>query len=370
MPLRIPQSDPKANYLAHAPEIEAAIAEVLQSGEYILGRQLAAFEQEFAAYLGARDVVGVASGTDALHLALRCCDIGPGHAVITVSHTAVATVAAIELAGAVPVLVDIDPDSFTLDANCLEDAIRSAGSARLKAIIPVHLYGHPAGMPCIMETARRHGLYVIEDCAQAHGAAIQGRKAGTWGDMAAFSFYPTKNLGALGDAGAVATSDPELGAHARLLREYGWRERYVSAIPGMNSRLDEMQAAILRIKLKYLENENAIRRQHATRYDSLLDGALLTRPKICGDVLHVYHQYVIRSPKRDDIRKRLRQQGIGCSIHYPQPVHLQPAYRGRVACPVSLQRTEQAAREVLSLPMYPELTPDQIQTVAMELRAF
>ena len=255
-----PQPYPKANYLAHKTGIDAAVKRVLESGWYILGREVEAFEQEFATYVGIRHAIGVANGTDALHLALRACGIGPGDAVITVSHTAVATVAAIELAGATPVLVDIDPDTFTIDVNSLEDAITkhdqgswSGASACLKAIIPVHIYGHPADMQAIMDIAERYGLFVLEDCAQSHGAVIQGKKTGTWGHISTFSFYPTKNLGALGDGGAVVTNDPQLSERCRLLREYGWRKRFVCDVPGMNSRLDELQAAILRAKLPSLD---------------------------------------------------------------------------------------------------------------------
>src|SRR5688572_19253148 len=238
-------SDPRRGYLAYRDEIDSAISRVLQGGMYILGSEVASFEREFAAYLGVAHAIGVASGTDALIVALKACGVGPGDSVITVSHTAVATVAAIELAGATPVLIDIDPDTFTLDASQLEGAIAAHPSTR--AVIPVHLYGHPADMPSILDAASRHDLYVIEDCAQAHGASLAGRMAGTWGHMAAFSFYPTKNLGALGDGGAVATNDPSIAERAAALRQYGWRTRYISDFPGMNSRLDEIQSAVLRV---------------------------------------------------------------------------------------------------------------------------
>jgi dTDP-4-amino-4,6-dideoxygalactose transaminase len=366
MTLNIPQTDPKANYLAHKEEIDRAIAGVLDGGLYILGTQVAAFEQEFAAYLGVSHGIGTASGTDALHLALRTCGIGPGGAVITVSHTAVASVAAIELAGAAPVLVDVDPKTFTLDPNRLEDALKAGRGVQPKAVIPVHLYGHPADMPAIMDIARRSGLVVIEDCAQSHGAAIQGRKAGSWGHMSAFSFYPTKNLGALGDAGAVMTNDPELAGRARLLREYGWRERYVSETPGMNTRLDELQAAILRVKLRYLERENARRRQLAALYHELLSETPLVLPAEGRQILHVYHQYAVRSPQRDSLREHLRREGIGTLIHYPIPIHMQPAYRHRVRT-YGLEKTEEIARQVLSLPMYPELSEDGVRAVARSI---
>jgi len=385
MPQTIPQTDPRANYLAHKGEIDAAIAAVLTGGRYILGDQVAAFEREFAAYLGAGHAIGVGSGTDALHLALRACGIGPGDRVFTVSHTAVATVAAIELTGATPVLVDIDPATFTMDPNRLEEAVRTydegrshlpvLGSSssvvrRHSAIIPVHLYGHPADMLAILEIARRYELWVIEDCAQSHGATINGQRTSTFGDIAAFSFYPTKNLGALGDGGAVVTSDPALAEQTRLLREYGWRERYVSAIPGLNSRLDELQAAILRVKLRYLDAENARRRELAAEYDRLLADSSVRTPSTRPGVSHVFHQYVIRSGRRDELQAHLRNQGIGTLIHYPVPVHAQPAYAGRISIGEGLPHTEAAAREILSLPMFPELSDEQARQVAQAINAF
>ncbi len=370
-------ADPRANYLAHKAEIDQAIHRVLDSGVYILGEEVAAFEQELARYLGVRYAIGVGCGTDALHLALRACAIGSGDAVMTVSHTAVATVAAIELAGATPLLVDIDPRTFTMDPNSLEDAIRrhsvgpqSGVGGRLRAIIPVHLYGHPADMPAIMDIARRYSLYVIEDCAQSHGAAIGGRKTGTWGHMAAFSFYPTKNLGALGDGGALVTNDPRLHDRARQLREYGWRERYISHLPGMNTRLDELHAAVLRVKLQYLDEENARRRQLARRYHTLLADTSLTLPLTATDVLHVYHQYVVRSLQRDALRSHLSQHGIGTLVHYPLPVHLQPAYRGRIPELASLRRTELIVPQVLSMPMHPQLDETRVRTISQYITSW
>jgi dTDP-4-amino-4,6-dideoxygalactose transaminase len=368
----LPFADPKASYLAHKEEIDAAVCRVLEGGWYILGPEVAAFEQEFSAALGVAHTVGVGSGTEALHLALRSCGVGPGDAVFTVSHTAVATVAAIELAGATPVLVDIDPRTFTMDPNHLEETRREYGGAawtglraRPKAIVPVHLYGHPAEMPAILDIARRHDLRVIEDCAQAHGAALRGRKAGTWGDVAAFSFYPTKNLGALGDGGAVVTNVPELAEQARTLREYGWRERYVSELPGMNSRLDEVQAAVLRVKLRYLEPENARRRELAQVYQKLLSATSLRLPQALGQTEHVFHLYVVRSQQRDPLKSYLQDLAISTAIHYPVPVHLQPAYQSRIVMGGSgLHETEQACREILSLPIYPQLSDEQVENVA------
>jgi dTDP-4-amino-4,6-dideoxygalactose transaminase len=360
----LPFADPKANYLAHKDEIDAAVRRVLEGGWYILGPEVAAFEQEFSAAMGVAHTVGVGNGTEALHLALRACGIGPGDAVLTVSHTAVATVAAIELAGAAPVLVDIDPRTFTLDPNRLEDALRAYVGLQPKAVIPVHLYGHPADMPGIVDIARRHELRIIEDCAQAHGATLHGRKAGSWGDMAAFSFYPTKNLGALGDGGALVTNAADLAERTRLLREYGWRQRYVSELPGMNSRLDEVQAAILRVKLRYLEQENGRRRELARVYESHLRSTSLRLPQTLSQVEHVYHLYVIRTSDRDQLKSYLQENGIGAAIHYPVPVHLQPAYQSRIIMGGGgLHETERACREILSLPMYPQMTDEQIQYV-------
>jgi dTDP-4-amino-4,6-dideoxygalactose transaminase len=370
MSFSIPQSNPKANYLAHQKAIEVAISRVLESGWYILGREVASFEKEFADYLGIPHAIGVASGTDALHLALRACGAGPGDSVITVSHTAVASAAAIDLCGATPVFVDIAPDSFTMDPDRLEDAIRGFKGNRLKAIVPVHLYGHPADMSAILEIADRHDLRVVEDCAQSHGAAFRNKKTGTLGHLAAFSFYPTKNLGALGDAGMVVTGDPELAKKIHLLREYGWEERYVSKVPGLNSRLDEIQAAILRVKLPHLDEENESRRNIAGIYHSLLSTSGLILPRVNPEATHVYHQYVIRVENRDSLRSYLRERGIGTLVHYPVPVHLQPAFAGRLSEKTPLLRTEEAAKQILSLPMYPELTTDRVQAVAREVVAW
>lgn len=358
--LNILQANPLANYLAHRDEIDAAIARALSSGYYILGKEVAAFEQEFARYIGVRYGVGVGNGTEALHLAMRACKIGSGDEVITVSHTAVATVAAVELCGAELVLVDIDPQTFTMDAGQIEGAITS----RTRVILPVHLYGHPADMPAIMAIARRRGLYVIEDCAQSHGAIYQGRMTGTWGDIAAFSFYPTKNLGAIGDGGMIVTDNMGLAERARMLREYGWRQRNVSEIPGLNSRLDELQAAILRVKLRYLDEENRRRQALAKAYGELLAGTSLRLPECAPDASHVYHQYVVRSGRRDSLRESLQEKGVGTLIHYPLPVHRQPAYQGRLRCAGSMVNSELAAKEILSLPVYPELSEGQLRYIA------
>lgn len=345
-------------------EIDAAIARTLDSGWYVLGREVAAFEVEFAAYVarhggGPVGCVGVNSGTDALNLALWACDIGPGDEVITVAHTAVATAAAIVLRGATPVFVDIDPTTYTMDPA----QVAAAVTARTKAIVPVHLYGHPVDLAPILDLAQGAGLRVIEDCAQAHGATYRGQHVGTWGDLGCFSFYPTKNLGALGDGGAVIGRDPVLLERVRLHREYGWtpQARYVSQTQGMNSRLDELQAAILRVKLAQLDAWNDRRRALADHYAAALPAELVL-PVEHADCRHVYHLYVVRAPARDTLRNRLHAAGIGTGIHYPVPIHRQPGYAGYGRGP--LPQTELAADAIVSLPMHPLLTNDQVQAVA------
>lgn len=359
-------SNPQAQYLAHQNEIDAAVSRVLNKGWYILGEEVKAFEAEFAGYVGVSHGIGVGSGTEALHLALRTCGIGHGDEVITVSHTAVATVSAIEQAGATPVLVDIESESYNLDPDKLEAAI----TARTKAIIPVHLYGQPANLDPILEIAGRHEVRVIEDCAQAHGAKYKGRRVGSYGDVGCFSFYPTKNLGAIGDGGMVVTNNPELAERALLLRQYGWADRYVSSITGWNSRLDELQAAILRVKLPYLDADNGKRVGLADLYNDSLSGTRLTLPQRRREADHVYHLYVVRSPRRDDLQSFLRSRGVGALVHYPVPIHLQPAYLNRLRGRESLPETERAAREVVSLPIYPELSEPEAQKVTSEIRAF
>ena len=362
----IPFLDLKAQYATLKPELDAAVTDVLAGGWYILGEQVAAFEREFAAYCGVAHGVGVGSGTAALQLALLACSIGPGDEVITVSHTAVATVAAIALAGARPVLVDIEPTTYTLDPQRLEPAITD----RTRAVIPVHLYGQPADLAPILEIARRHSLRVIEDCAQAHGATYRGRRVGSFGDLACFSFYPTKNLGAAGDGGMVVTDDAELAERVRLLRQYGWRQRYVSEMAGLNSRLDELQAAILRVKLRYLDEWNERRRALAARYDALLAGSGVVTPAVREGCQHVYHLYVVRSQRRDALQAHLKAQGIGTIVHYPLAVHQQPAYADVAIGPGGLAETERAAAEVLSLPLYPEMPDEHVERVAAAVRAF
>jgi dTDP-4-amino-4,6-dideoxygalactose transaminase len=364
----VPQSDPGAAYRAQRSEIDAAIARVLARGWYILGEEVAGFEHDFARYIGPKHAIGVANGTDALVLALKALDLGHEDYVVTVAHTAVATVAAIELAGMRPLLVDIEPQSYTMDAAALARVLK-APPGRIGAIIPVHLYGQGADLAAILPLARAHGIPVIEDCAQSHGAHFGQRRLGSFGDLGCFSLYPTKNLGALGDGGIVVTADDGLAERLRALREYGWRARYVSDIPGMNSRLDEVQAAVLRVKLPALDAGNARRAMIADAYDRGLTGSGLGLPRRRPDASHVFHQYVVRSPARDRLRDALRARGIGTNIHYPVPVHLQPAYLGRITLdPAGLPESEAAAREVLSLPLYPQLDDAAVARVVAAMR--
>ncbi len=361
-------ANPKASYLAHQCEIDAAIKNVLTAGRYILGHEVEQFETEFASYIGVQHCVGVASGTAALIVALRACDIGPGDKVITTAHTAVATAAAIVGVGATPVFVDIDPNTYCIDPDAIRERL-VADRTGIRAIIPVHIYGHPADMRSIVEIAKEFSIRVIEDCAQAHGAKIDDKIVGTWGDVATFSFYPTKNLGGIGDGGAVATNNDELVSRVRLLREYGWKERYVSDIHGYNSRLDELQAAILRVKLRFLAEDTDRRREIAETYSDCLSGTQWYLPKPSADIFHVYHLYVIRGSQRDELRNCLQEKQVGTGIHYPVPIHKQPAFAD-VARNTSLPVTERASAEIVSLPMYPELLDEQVGRVIEGIQAF
>lgn len=365
----IPQNNPLANYLNYKSAIDAAINRVLASGYYILGEETVAFEQEFAHYLGVEYVVSVASGTEALHLSLRGCGVGLGDEVITVSHTAVATVAAIEMTGATPILVDIDLDSYTMDPSHVERVI----TERTKAIVPVHLYGQPSDLGPLIEYAKEHELFLVEDCAQSHGAIYQGRKVGSWGYAAAFSFYPTKNLGGLGDGGAVATNSSDLYDKLLAIRQYGWDDERISRIAGYNSRLDELQAAVLRVKLRHLDENNQKRRSVARTYDQLLESQNIVSPAAVPGSAHVYHQYVIRCANRttrDDMRQFMLQQGIGSAIHYPIPIHLQPAYVNRLGSYGSFPVTERVCETVISLPMFPELAQEDLDKITTTIRQF
>jgi dTDP-4-amino-4,6-dideoxygalactose transaminase len=368
----IPQTDPRAAYFAQQQDIDAAIRRVLESGHYIQGAEVQRFEQEFAAFAGTRHAVAVASGTDALILGLRSLGVGSCDAVITVSHTAVATVAAVELVGATPVLIDVD-FCYGMDPSALAAALEEwpRGTPRPKAIIPVHLYGQPVAIREIMEIAQRYNMAILEDNSQAHGATLDGLKVGRFGRIAAYSLYPTKNLGAIGDGGILTVDDSELAEMLKMLREYGWHDRNVSVVAGMNSRLDPMQAAILRVKLRRLDADNARRTAIAARYDQGLAGLRGVRlPATRPGAAPVYHQYVVAAEGwRDELQIRLREEGVGTLVHYPVPVHLQPAYRGRVPLGVgALPVTEAAATSVLSLPMFPHLTDDQVDRVIDAVR--
>lgn len=345
-------------------DLMEALAAVVDSGWFILGKQVEAFEREFAAYCGAAFGIGVGSGTEALHLGLLACGVEPGDEVITVAFTAVPTVTAITLAGATPVFVDVDPTTFTMDPNQVDGRI----TPRTKVILPVHLYGHPADLDPLLDLARRHGLRVLEDAAQAHGTHYRGRPVGSIGDLTAFSFYPTKNLGACGDGGLVTTNDPALADRLRLLRNYGQRTRYVHEIQGANSRLDEIQAAVLRVKLPQLDHWNDARRSRAELYHDVLRAVRVPSEQPWAH--HVWHLYVVLHARRDALQKYLAERGVGTLIHYPLPVHLQPAYRYLGWEPGSLPQTERLSQEILSLPLYPELPMEQVAYVAEQVNAF
>ncbi|MBT3237424.1 MAG: DegT/DnrJ/EryC1/StrS family aminotransferase [Rhodospirillaceae bacterium] len=346
-------SNPKAQYLSHKTAIDAAIANVLDSGWYILGKQMEGFEDEFASYVGTDHGVGVASGTDAITLALRGLSIGTGDDVIAPSHTAVATVAGIEQSGAKAVCADIEAGLYTIDAAHAERLI----TPQTKAIVAVHLYGQPVDMDAIMDVAKRHGLKVIEDCAQATGAKYKGMRVGSIGDAGCFSFFPTKNLGGFGDGGMVTTNDAGLAEQVRQLRLYGWADDRVSHQPGANSRLDELQAAVLRVKLPHLDDDNAKRRAIADRYDAAFADTGLELPVRRDDVDHVFHLYVIATDRRDEMMNFLKSNDVGAAIHYAEAVHQQPAYEDRVTNQPLIE-TEATVAKILTLPIYPELTEE------------
>ena len=356
----IPFVDLRAQHRALGEELDQAIGGVLSRAEFVLGSEVQAFEEAFADYCGVRHAVAVNSGTSALHLALIAAGVGPGDEVITVPFTFVATVLAIDMAGATPVFVDIDPLTYTMDPHALAAAV----TPRTRAILPVHLYGQPADMDPIRDQARRHGLAVIEDAAQAHGAEYRGRRAGSLGDAGCFSFYPSKNLGACGEGGLLATDSPALAAEARVLRDYGQDGKYHHVRRGFNYRLPAIQAAVLRVKLRHLESWTRARRAHASAYGRTLREADVTLPSEASYARHVYHLYVVRSSSPSALRARLEAEGIETGRHYPTPVHLLPAYADLGHAPGAFPESERAAAEVLSLPMFPELTPQQIDRVA------
>ena len=362
----VPFVDLGVQYRSIAAEVDDAISKVIQEADFILGREVRLFEEEFAEFCDASYAVGVDSGTSALELALRAFDIGPGDEVITAANSFIASALGISHAGAKPVLVDVDPYTYTLDVTALERAI----TRRTKAIIPVHLYGHPAHMGPIRQLADKHGLVVIEDACQAHGARYKGKRVGSLGHAAAFSFYPGKNLGAYGDGGIVVTKDRKIANRLQMLRNYGQKEKYKHLFRGYNRRLDTMQAAILRVKLRYLEKWNAARRWNAKLYQKHLEGSGVVVPGEAGGAESVWHLYVIRAEQRDALKNHLINKGINASIHYPTPIHLQPAYQDLGYERGDFPVTEAYADRILSLPMYGELTDRQIEFVSQTVSEF
>tara|TARA_B100001123_G_C15314600_1_gene1025665 strand:- start:1021 stop:2118 length:1098 start_codon:yes stop_codon:yes gene_type:complete len=358
-------ANPLEQYNSYKKEIDTAISSVLTKGNYILGDEVKSFEQEFSDFIGVDYGIGVGNGTDALLVALKACGVGPEDEVITVSHTAVATATSIIMSGAKPVLVDIEPNFYSIDLSKLESAI----TEKTKAIILVHLYGCPAEIENIKKITKKHNIFLIEDCAQAHGAVYKDSKVGSFGDLSCFSFYPTKNLGAIGDGGMVLTKDDSLAERCFELREYGWKERYSSSTFGWNTRLDEIQAAILRVKLKYLDIDNKKRKRIAQMYKELLDDSIIELPKERKESSHVYHLFVIQSDNRDSLMEYLHQKDIFVNIHYPLPIHLQPFYKS-ILQTKELKITESIAKKILSLPMYPELLDEEVEEVSAAVNNF
>jgi dTDP-4-amino-4,6-dideoxygalactose transaminase len=366
----VPFLDLTRQYRRIEAEILLAQKRVLEKGHFILGEEVSSFEEEFARYCGVRYGVGVGSGTDALFLALKAANIGEGDEVITVSHSFIATAFAISQTGAKPIFLDIDPKFYTMDPNALEDFLKKRKRKRVKAILPVHLYGHPAEMEAIMEIARRYHLMVVEDACQAHGAEYRGRKAGSLGHLSCFSFYPTKNLGAYGDGGIVLTNERRYDERLRLLRRYGEKKKYEHVSKGWNSRLDEIQAAILRVKLKYLDQWNGERRKKALVYKRMFENIEVRCPVENEQTRHVYHLFVIQTKKRNALQVFLKKKGIETLIHYPVPTHLQMVYKELGYRRGGLPVTEKVAREILSLPLFPELTSEEIREVQEQLKFF
>lgn len=367
--MNIPLSDTKIQYQNLKAELDAAMGRVLERSWFILGEELAAFEQEFAAFLGVEYAVGVGNGTDAIQLGLMACGVGPGDEVITTGHTALFTLLAISQAGARPVLVDVHPETGLMNVGLVEEKI----GPRTKAIVPVHLYGQAVDLDPLLEIARRHGLAVVEDSCQAHGTLYKGRMTGTFGEVGTFSFYPSKNLGAYGDGGAMVTNDRALAERLRQLRNGGQQERYQHVVMGVNSRLDELQAAILRVKLRYLAEWNEARRERAALYNRLLADSWVELPVEHEYGQSIYHLYVIRvgsREERDGLMAYLKEKGVGTGIHYPIPAHRQKAYNWLEVPPGSLRQTEETAERIVSLPMFPELRLEEVEEVARLVRAY
>lgn len=362
--MNVPFVDLKAQYKSLRPQMDVAVQSVLDRAAFILGKESQDFEQAFAGYIGVAHAVGVSSGTDALELAIRACGIGPGDEVVTVPNTYIATCEAISFAGATIRFVEADARTYSMDPSAVEAVI----TKKTKALLPVHLYGQPVDMRPIMEIARRHGLKVIEDCAQAHGATYRGQKVGTFGDAAAFSFYPGKNLGAYGDGGAVLTNDDAIADRVRMLRNHGQREKYIHHIEGHCHRLDNLQAAVLGVKLPHLEAWNIARRRAAKLYDDLLAGVPgVVTPYVSPEVQPVYHLYVVQVPERDQVQAALKAEGVETGIHYPIPLHEQPAYARMGHKPQDFPISHRLGPRILSLPMFPELAEDQIRHVVSSL---
>jgi dTDP-4-amino-4,6-dideoxygalactose transaminase len=366
VPLTISFVDLSAQYRNIGPEIEPVVREIMASGRFILGPELARFEGEFAAYCGVSSAVGVASGTDALHLALEALGLGPGDEVIVPVNTFIATAYAVNAVGAKPVFVDVDPRTYNISAAVVESALTPA----TRAIIPVHLYGQPVDMGPLTELALRHGLFVVEDACQAHGAEYRGKRTGSLGDVGCFSFYPGKNLGAYGDGGMIVTDNAEIVDRLRSLRDLGRKSKYEHTSLGYNSRLDNIQAAILLVKLRHLESWNAARRKWAGLYDQLLADAHCVCPYGAPFVTHVYHLYVIRAERRDELAKHLRDRGIDTGVHYPVPLHMQKVYDSLGYRVGQFPVAEKLSNEILSLPMYPELEEERVRDVARAVRSF
>jgi len=358
-------ANPSEQFKSYQTEIEKAVISVMRSNQYILGKEVALLEQEFADYIGTTSAVGVANGTDAIELALRALNIGPGDEVITVSHTAVATVAAIEAAGAIPVLVDVESKFYTLNPIQLKEVI----SPRTKSLIAVHLYGQSADMDAITSFCHQHKIFLIEDVSQAHGGKYKGQRLGSFGEISCFSCYPTKNLGAIGDAGLVTTNNIDLATKIRMLREYGYKDR-ISKFPGRNSRLDELQAAVLRVKLKYLDADNEKRRKLAKFYSDKLSELPIQLPIIRTEVESVFHLFVVQVEDRQAVLDYLKKEGIIAGIHYPVPIHLQPAYKDRVLTAKNMSSSEKLVQSIISLPIYPELSFNDAKKIVNVLNNF